>query len=52
VEENTARNLIEAIETLTTHIEDLRDQISTLGLQIENVLTPAVNELSTSLDRS
>lgn len=46
MEEHTAKRLIEAVESLTTHIDDLRSQMSTLGLQIENVLTRAVQDLT------
>ena len=46
MEEQTAKKLIEAVESLTTHIDDLRSQMSTLGLQIENVLTRAVQDLT------
>lgn len=46
MEEHTAKRLVEAVESLTAHLDDLRSQMSTLGLQIENVLTRAVQDLT------
>ena len=46
MEEQTAKKLIEAVESLTIHVDDLRDQMQILGLKIENVLTRAVQDLT------
>lgn len=52
MEEHTAKKLIDLIESLSTQIENLSASAGILGSQIEDGLTPAIQELKAEIEKS